>query len=262
MAICILLRFLLLFQSTRLSRASTTVYKGQTYTEVFQSTRLSRASTQTCYFGYTIKPFQSTRLSRASTTFTQYPTNERSISIHKALTSLDLEMEILQYLEMISIHKALTSLDVLEDRDEWAKTISIHKALTSLDIIKINNVFIEINFNPQGSHEPRRQVPERWVETYKNFNPQGSHEPRQACIKLCQLSSLFQSTRLSRASTAKIHNYPCIHAKFIYLNYTPSTNHPASQKIFSYFNPIFRPFAVRIPLEFYVQLLFAPEFPY
>ena len=72
----------------------------------------------------------------------------------------------------------------------------------------------------------------------------------------------FQSTRLSRASTAKIHNYPCIHAKFIYLNYTPSTNHPASQKIFSYFNPIFRPFAVRIPLEFYVQLLFAPEFPY
>ncbi len=62
--------------------------------------------------------------------------------------------------------------------------------------------------------------------------------------------SKFQSTRLSRASTAKIHNYPCIHAKFIYLNYTPSTNHPASQKIFSYFNPIFRPFAVRNPWNF------------
>ena len=77
-----------------------------------------------------------------------------------------------------------------------------------------------------------------------------------------QFCVTFQSTRLSRASTAKIHNYPCIHAKFIYLNYTPSTNHPASQKIFSYFNPIFRPFAVRIPLEFYVQLLFAPELPY
>ncbi len=60
----------------------------------------------------------------------------------------------------------------------------------------------------------------------------------------------FQSTRLSRASTAKIHNYPCIHAKFIYLNYTPSTNHPASQKNFSYFNPIFRPFAVRNPWNF------------
>ena len=140
------------------------------------------------------------------------------------------------------------------------------------------------NFNPQGSHEPRQEnapVSNGGI----NFNPQGSHEPRLLCpvqglrdkpisihkaltsldiycLIKSEFSLKFQSTRLSRASTAKIHNYPCIHAKFIYLNYTPSTNHPASQKIFSYFNPIFRPFAVRIPLEFYVQLLFAPELPY
>ena len=141
-------------------------------------------------------------------------------------------------------------------------SISIHKALTSLDppvlIVPVHQTY----FNPQGSHEPRPGRPIlAWSEEWY-FNPQGSHEPRPKLSLLIQVNFLFQSTRLSRASTAKIHNYPCIHAKFIYLNYTPSTNHPASQKIFSYFNPIFRPFAVRIPLEFYVQLLFAPEFPY
>ena len=117
--------------------------------------------------------------------------------------------------------------------------ISIHKALTSLDGILIIRFRTALLF--QSTRLSR-------ASTYY--------------IELGISNRLFQSTRLSRASTAKIHNYPCIHAKFIYLNYTPSTNHPASQKIFSYFNPIFRPFAVRIPLEFYVQLLFAPEFPY
>ena len=139
----------------------------------------------------------------------------------------------------ISIHKALTSLDTLYLYSKEGKNISIHKALTSLDKICA-------------------AVPGQ----SRYFNPQGSHEPRPPSILPIPPASAFQSTRLSRASTAKIHNYPCIHAKFIYLNYTPSTNHPASQKIFSYFNPIFRPFAVRIPLEFYVQLLFAPELPY
>ena len=117
--------------------------------------------------------------------------------------------------------------------------ISIHKALTSLDM-------------------------QTWYFGYTIKQFQSTRLSRASTLSWSNngVKKKFQSTRLSRASTAKIHNYPCIHAKFIYLNYTPSTNHPASQKIFSYFNPIFRPFAVRIPLEFYVQLLFAPELPY
>ena len=165
-----------------------------------------------------------------------------------------------------------------------SRWISIHKTLTSLDQLPENHIRILEHFNPQGSHESRRaksiiSLLINWFQSTRlsrastmiilsgiywltNFNPQGSHEPRRCLLSGMGLMITFQSTRLSRASTAKIHNYPCIHAKFIYLNYTPSTNHPASQKIFSYFNPIFRPFAVRIPLEFYVQLLLAPELPY
>ena len=191
-------------------------------------------------FQLPVVEFQSTRLSRASTIQFHQLTGETDISIHKALTSLD------QLIRLFCDHGK--------------------------------------DFNPQGSHEPRRyrqhsiqkhsrfqstrlsRASTRWTWWWqrwgKYFNPQGSHEPRPSTPRISARCSVFQSTRLSRASTAKIHNYPCIHAKFIYLNYTPSTNHPASQKIFSYFNPIFRPFAVRIPLEFYVQLLFAPEFPY
>ena len=140
--------------------------------------------------------------------------------------------------------------------------ISIHKALTSLDNNNMAYAPTGFDFNPQGSHEPRRY----FDYTIQNSFVISIHKALTS-LDLRLLLNIFnpfpfQSTRLSRASTAKIHNYPCIHAKFIYLNYTPSTNHPASQKIFSYFNPIFRPFAVRIPLEFYVQLLFAPEFPY
>ena len=139
------------------------------------------------------------------------------------------------------------------------------------------------HFNPQGSHEPRlsdallihscqpfqsTRLSRASTKHLSKLRPtiwfQSTRLSRASTCRriVTQCCVWFQSTRLSRASTAKIHNYPCIHAKFIYLNYTPSTNHPASQKIFSYFNPIFRPFAVRIPLEFYVQLLFAPEFPY
>ena len=140
--------------------------------------------------------------------------------------------------------------------------ISIHKALTSLDRILDDRKKILGNFNPQGSHEPRPKVISIRSIRFSISIHKALTSLDSTMLLMLAVDCLFQSTRLSRASTAKIHNYPCIHAKFIYLNYTPSTNHPASQKIFSYFNPIFRPFAVRIPLEFYVQLLFAPELPY
>ena len=62
--------------------------------------------------------------------------------------------------------------------------ISIHKALTSLDIL----------------------CPPR-LECIRYFNPQGSHEPRPYKTPTTHVSGLFQSTRLSRASTAFLLNF-------------------------------------------------------
>ena len=56
-----------LFQSTRLSRASTDSIEIAARSHLFQSTRLSRASTRFNYIWLTAQLFQSTRLSRAST---------------------------------------------------------------------------------------------------------------------------------------------------------------------------------------------------
>ena len=95
------------------------------------------------------------------------------------------------------------------------ETISIHKALTSLD--QLIRLFCDHgkDFNPQGSHEPRRyrqhsiQKHSRFQSTrlsrastlrdypegdsVKNFNPQGSHEPRQQkyTIILASMPNLY-----------------------------------------------------------------------
>ena len=55
--------------------------------------------------------FQSTRLSRASTQLIILSTLSITISIHKALTSLDFVYPPARRLVVISIHKALASLD-------------------------------------------------------------------------------------------------------------------------------------------------------
>ena len=102
-------------------------------------------------------------------------------------------------------------------------SISIHKALASLDTVTYFAEHTVINFNPQGSREPRLCLPGGGTSgTYisihkalasldKNgrcwnldagyFNPQGSREPRPSVhiSNLCFIE--FQSTRLSRAST-------------------------------------------------------------
>ena len=100
------------FQSTRLSRASTTSDTGLPAIIIFQSTRLSRASTRhsndkrtttiisihkalasldviCLFFSRLLSQFQSTRLSRASTREIGPPEVFQIISIHKALASLD-----------------------------------------------------------------------------------------------------------------------------------------------------------------------------
>ena len=97
------------------------------------------------------------------------------------------------------------------------------KALASLDQIWLNYSVGFSDFNPQGSREPRHVVSRACVGGYGisihkalasldvtlelksevtgDFNPQGSREPRQLKVYHNHCHSLFQSTRLSRAST-------------------------------------------------------------
>ena len=149
--------------------------------------------------------FQSTRLSRASTPGLDMEPKYSVISIHKALASLDVLPAVLQSpIHSIPIHKALASLDA---NHSSSQSISIR------------------NFNPQGSREPRQNWGSLSDWNFSNFNPQGSREPRPisagcgrtggkisihkalASLDLMGAAThaaktlIFQSTRLSRAST-------------------------------------------------------------
>ena len=55
--------------------------------------------------------------------------------------------------------------------------ISIHKALASLDNEYIPSILAILDFDPQGSREPRRKVMAK-TKSSVNFDPQGSREPR------------------------------------------------------------------------------------
>ena len=78
--------------------------------------------------------------------------------------------------------------------------ISIHKALASLDVCGSQWKIIFDYFNPQGSREPRPSEHVSAVDT-QDFNPQGSREPRPWGLHQGWQGLIFQSTRLSRAST-------------------------------------------------------------
>ena len=147
-----------IFQSTRLSRASTvypvckhssdliSIHKAlasldfpplNLYISIprFQSTRLSRASTWLSPSHLIISIFQSTRLSRASTVFDFIAWCILIISIHKALASLDLN--IFSYPPW-PVH--FNPQGSREPRPQCKTAgpdsgrISIHKALASLDL--------------------------------------------------------------------------------------------------------------------------------
>ena len=123
------------------------------------------------------------------------------ISIHKALASLDEDSGNSSSGEGISIHKALASLDTHICTDGLVSSISIHKALASLDISCLCftcNPLISIHKALASLDGPRH----RDKALVLNFNPQGSREPRRSAISSLTDSSGFQSTRLSRASTA------------------------------------------------------------
>ena len=79
------------------------------------------------------------------------------------------------------------------------------KALASLDYMMLIQATSFHYFNPQGSREPRR-FKEIIFAAVGNFNPQGSREPRLLLISEVFYSLLFQSTRLSRASTKTTFN--------------------------------------------------------
>ena len=99
--------------------------------------------------------FQSTRLSRASTM--------SGLPSHNTLS--------------ISIHKALASLDLIPPNDSDIAFISIHKALASLDGAGHERIGKWFYFNPQGSREPR-PFSVKLHSCVQYFNPQGSREPR------------------------------------------------------------------------------------
>ena len=145
--------------------------------------------------------FQSTRPSRASTTARDAFQAMRDISIHKALAGLDdLKPHLVEYIP-ISIHKALAGLDRLTCISMTWNRISIHKALAGLDVDIYRVVPDKDDFNPQGPRGPRR---------YKRL-----HEYQYLCISIHKalagldcgavsasgVTSSFQSTRPSRAST-------------------------------------------------------------
>ena len=117
-------------------------------------------------------------------------------------------------IRMISIHKALASLDFR------AKTLYIQgKRFQSTRLSRASTyndgpaAVKQAHFNPQGSREPRRWHGKN-LQYLWYFNPQGSREPRRKIMRKSLETSIFQSTRLSRASTAKMHNYSCIYATF------------------------------------------------
>ena len=169
-----------IFQSTRPSRASTphcsvihhfthiSIHKaltgldhlGSKYgccPQTFQSTRPSRASTFLLSHAVCNPIFQSTRPSRASTKVRYNVITPTRISIHKALTGLDVQHQRIR--EIISI--------------------SIHKALTGLDLVRKKLFRLLPHFNPQGPHGPRLACFGILCSNIRHFNPQGPHGPRR-----------------------------------------------------------------------------------
>ena len=149
--------------------------------------------------------FQSTRLSRASTVLAFFAAWKFSISIHKALASLDPDgrgrdewfrhfnpqgsreprratIEIIKCIPRFQSTRLSRASTLLLEEAVHPTSISIHKALASLDF-------------PALCLRRSRCA---------DFNPQGSREPRPISRNELLMLATFQSTRLSRASTAKL----------------------------------------------------------
>ena len=122
------------------------------------------------------------------------------ISIHKALASLDCLKGLTYPISRISIHKALASLDLALLRLRRLSQISIHKALASLDETKImEHYWFRISI-----HKALASLDD-WVGDYSRDNGISIHKALASLDVDAQLedneAKIFQSTRLSRAST-------------------------------------------------------------
>ena len=147
------------------------------------------------------------------------------ISIHKALASLDVTLELksevtgdfnpqgsreprlihasaddcLKLFQSTRLSRASTPLCIVGQKYLY---ISIHKALASLDLclfylpvitsISIHKALASLDGLGYPCSLPR-----------SHFNPQGSREPRRSGGLILEDGNGFQSTRLSRASTIK-----------------------------------------------------------
>ena len=148
--------------------------------------------------------FQSTRLSRASTNgpgsqqYNKINFNPQGSREPRRIEDIDNNLTA-----FISIHKALASLDFfafLHDRGYINFNPQGSREPRPEGEPEEDKA---VNFNPQGSREPRRNksIP---YPGWMDFNPQGSREPRRSYIHNSSNQNKFQSTRLSRASTAKL----------------------------------------------------------
>ena len=205
-----------------MTSATRTVYK------LFQSTRPSRASTSICCCFLSTIAFQSTRPSRASTIRPVIVKLCNGISIHKALTGLDsssrMRIRTCIYFNPQGPHGPRPSNLAFSSCKSF---ISIHKALTGLDHGQDYPGAVPPYFNPQGPHGPRHCQSLRIIEQsqisihkaltgldfvcyaesgFANISIHKALTGLDGGNGCCSLSdNRFQSTRPSRASTG-IHN--------------------------------------------------------
>ena len=180
----------------------------------FQSTRPSRASTNTTRCITMTDTFQSTRPSRASTNISANLAKRANISIHKALTGLDLKIltAIINRYNFnpqgphgprlnFTLSRQL-KVEFQSTRPSRASTITIYEFIKLFE-----------NFNPQGPHGPRPIISSALaaaasISIHKaltgldrslgillpqphNFNPQGPHGPRHRCQRFVWYHSDF-----------------------------------------------------------------------
>ena len=134
-------------------------------------------------------------------------------------------------------------------RGTWiVRHISIHVPLTRYDEKSRNYRHDRLHFNPRTSHEVRR-----WIREYRkwllNFNPRTSHEVRPIVLVAAATTPTFQSTYLSRGTTAIYSNNAPISNQILNLQFV-------SSKIVQILNRYFT-FLVRNTRQIYVCFHFA-----
>ena len=105
-------------------------------------------------------------------------------------------------------------------RQAFLSWISIHKALTSLDVLEQGFNKTASDFNPQGSHEPRREADEGNVRAQMISIHKALTSLDCTPSVVPQKLQRFQSTRLSRASTMNFFRF-----SFGLSNFNPQGSH-------------------------------------